>query len=74
MYWLEDWGLVRCGAGDLEAVEPSFIAGVRRNRFGCEVLVRNKRAVRAAHPKLVVDNATIEDIMVLFEKEVPYEG
>lgn len=67
---LESYGLLHCGAADLERVDVSAIAGVRKNRFGCDALVRDKRTLRGTHPDLLFDDAAIEDIMTLHGKEV----
>ena len=44
-------------------------AGRRDNRFGTDVLVRDRRKAAAQFPELVLDPASIEDIMLYLAKK-----
>lgn len=43
--------------------------GVRKNRFGCEVLVDNRRELEKREHSYVIDAASIEEIMLFCTKE-----
>lgn len=61
---LETYGKLVCSKADLARVDRSLLAGVREGQFGCEALVRDRRAFRYAYPDLAVDPVTLEEIMV----------
>lgn len=65
---LADHAVLKCGSDDLGQIDPSLVAGVRRNRFSCEVLVRDAEQVRRRYPDLVLDPASLDDIMVFCAK------
>lgn len=61
---LETYGKLVCSKADLARVDRSLLAGTREGQFGCEALVRDRRAFRYAYPDLAVDPVTLEEIMV----------
>ena len=65
---LDTYGKVVCGRGDLEKVDRKLLVGSRVGQFGCEALVKDRRALAKAHPHLAVESATLEDIMVFTGK------
>lgn len=65
---LETYGKLHCSQRELESVEPSLLSGVRRNQFGCEALIKDRRAFKAAYPALTVDPISLDDIMVFTSK------
>ncbi len=65
---LASYGRLACTRTDLAKVDRAFLAGVRENQFGCEALVKDRRAFRAAYPDLPVDPVSLEDIMVFTVK------
>ena len=67
----DSYGLLKCGKEDFARVDRALLLRTRQSRFECEALVRNRRAVMRAYPKLVVDRASIEDIMVFYGKGDP---
>lgn len=65
---LEYYGRLVCSKADLEAVDQDCLAGVRTGQFGCEALVRERRAFQYRYPGLTVDPVTLEEIMVFTVK------
>ena len=63
---LQRYGVLRCGEDVFARLERSQRVGYRRSRFGYEVLVRDRAALRRRFPSAVVDAATIEDIMLFY--------
>lgn len=61
---LERYGKLACGKAELARIDRALLAGVRESQFGCEALVRDRRAFRHAHPDLPVDPVSLEEIMV----------
>ena len=65
---LDTYGKLVCSKAELERVDRALLAGSRVGQFGCEALVKDRRAFARHYPGLTVDPATLEDIMVLTGK------
>ncbi len=61
---LADHGRLACTAADLEGIDPRFLVGARRGKFGSEALIRDRKEFARRYPELAVDDAALEDIMV----------
>ena len=57
---MEEFGLLKCSKKELENVPKDAIERVRENQFGVEALVKRNKIGR----NLIVDKATLEDIML----------
>ncbi len=62
------YGVVRCGEKDLAGVKNAGCIAWRKNDCNYDVLVENRDTVKRAFPHLVVDNASIDEIMLLTVK------
>ena len=49
-------------------LRPGEALRVRRERHGCEALVRDRAAVLRAHPDWIVEGASVEEIMLMIAK------
>lgn len=65
---LYDYGAVKCSAADFERIPKEFIKGYRKNSFGYEVLIHDKQAFALTFPGLVLDNTSIEEIILFMVK------
>ena len=65
---LYHYGLLLCGVSDFEKIEKKHILGHRKNRFGHEILVKNKELMKEKYRGFTIDNVTIEDIMIFYIK------
>lgn len=58
-----NYGIVRCSTSEAEALDSLHVLGVRNHRFGCEVLINNKTEFMKYNHNLLVDTASIEEII-----------
>ncbi|HJK61270.1 MAG TPA: ABC transporter ATP-binding protein [Methanocorpusculum sp.] len=65
---MDSMGIVKCGTEELEKIEQDQIIRYRKNQFGCEVLIRNKRSFAVGHPEMVIDPVTTEAIMLFYSR------
>ena len=65
---LYDYGIVRCTEEQYKGLESSLVVGVQKNRFEVEVLVNNRQTLKEQSPDYVVDQASIEDILLYVVK------
>lgn len=63
-----NYGIIKCGREKFDTLSPDDYIISRDAKFSMECLVRDKEAVRRKYKDLVVDNATIEDIMLFYIK------
>ena len=62
---LESYGIVKGSESAVLAVGRENIVSVKRDQFSTSALVRDRQGVAEAYPELVVDPASLDDIMVM---------
>jgi ABC-2 type transport system ATP-binding protein len=60
------YGILKCGVADFERLDKANAEGYRKSRFGYEVLVKDRNKAAHQYPGLIIDPATIEDIMLFY--------
>ena len=65
---LERFAVVKCARGGQSALKGAHILGQRESRFDAEVLVDNAPETRRANPGVLMQPASIDDIMTFFVK------
>ena len=65
---LERYGRLVCAKADLEQVDRSYLASVRKTQFSTEALVRDRAAFSRRYPRLTVEPVTLDEMMVLVVK------
>ena len=65
---LDNMGILRASQRELAALPKDQVARVRKNAFGCEALIQNKRDFIRQHPSRPIDPAHLEDIMLFYIK------
>ena len=63
---LECHGVIKCGKSDLAGIDAADIVSARINDFGADVMVSSKAACKAKYGKFVIDNTTLEEIMLFY--------
>lgn len=62
------YGVVRCGGEQFQAIASEDVLAWRKEDYQYSVLVVDKDAAKRRYPNAVVDDATIDDILVLYVK------
>lgn len=62
------YGIIRCGAAQFEALNSEEIIAYRKRDYEWEVLIADRTAAQRKYPKAVIDPASIDDIMLLHVK------
>ena len=65
---LDIYGIVKCNDSDFEKVSKEDIISYRKNKYNYEVLVTDRKKIKKNNSNLVIDKATLEDIMLLIVK------
>jgi ABC-type multidrug transport system, ATPase component len=61
-------GILKCSSADFGKVEKSGLVRWRKAEMGYEALVPDKQQAKRMYPGLLIDNATIDEIMLLYVK------
>ena len=62
------YGIIKCGKEKFAAIAPEDYLIHRTTNVSVECLVRDKEAIRRKYKDVVVDNASLEDIMLFYTK------
>lgn len=62
------YGILRCGKETFASLSPEEYIVHRTTNVSMECLVRDKEATKRRHKEMIVDNATLEDIMLFYIK------
>lgn len=65
---LYNYGLLLCGAEEFKSVDKGDIIGHRPNRFGHEVLIKDRERLKQKYKGFTIDSVTIEEIMLFYVK------
>jgi ABC-2 type transport system ATP-binding protein len=63
-----NFGIVKCGKEKFASISPDDYIIHRVTNVSVECLVRDKEAIKHKYKNVVVDNATLEDIMLFYIK------
>lgn len=72
---LYHYGILKCRRSDFGSLSQTDYLISRQSPVGVECLVKDKELVKKKYKNMIVDNATLEDIMLFYIKgETPCEG
>ena len=63
-----NYGILRCGAEDFHRLDPADILAWRKNDYQWDVLVEDKNKAMSRYRSIVIDNTSIDDILLLYVK------
>ena len=64
------YGIIRCGAAIFDQIDKQEILAYRKEDYQWNVLVADKEKAKKKYKNAVVDDATIDDILLLYVKGV----
>ncbi len=65
---IEEYGIIKCGAAQFEALDQSDIIVYRKMDYEWQVLISNREKMQKKYPKAMIVPATIDEIMLLYVK------
>lgn len=63
-----NYGIIRCGSATFDAIDKKDVLAYRKDDYQWDILVANKEKAMKKYKDAVVDNATIDDILLLYVK------
>ena len=64
----EQYGIIKCGAAQFDALDKSDIIVYRKMDYEWQVLIADRMAMQKKYPKAMIVPATIDEIMLLYVK------
>lgn len=65
---MDNYAMIRCSKADFAFIDSSDIVGMRNNLYSYEVLINKKLDAKKKYKNLVIDSASLEDIMLFYGK------
>lgn len=62
------FGIIRCGEKEMEKIDKKDILAKRKSGYQWNILVRDRKAAQSKYPECIVDQADLEEIMLLYVK------
>lgn len=63
---IEKHGLLKCKKDDLKEISESLIVYAQSGTYGVEVLVNDRKACAKLYPEMIIEQASLEDIMLFY--------
>ena len=67
---LYEYGILKCTEDELDKVDKRYILKQIKTNYGYNVIITNKEEIKKQYSNLVVDNCTIDELMVIYTKGV----
>lgn len=64
----EQYGIIKCGAAQFDALDKSEIIAYRKMDYEWQVLVADRNKMQKKYPKAMIVPASIDEIMLLYVK------
>lgn len=60
-----EWGVLRCEEDKLKNIEEKYIIAYRASSYGYDVLVNDKETIREMFEEVIIDDATLNETMLI---------
>ena len=61
---LGEYGILKCAVSDFHKIQAQDLIRVNRGKYNCQALIKNRGEAQMKYPDMVVDKATLENIML----------
>lgn len=65
----DNYGILKCSLDDLNKIDKNDIVSYRKNKYSCDVLISDKVKCKKKYKKFIIDNITLEELMLLLIKK-----
>lgn len=65
---IDNYGILKCDHSDFEKIEKQDIIRYKKNKYNYEILINDKNKIKTKYKDFIIDNITLEDLMVLMIK------
>lgn len=65
---LDNYGILKCDIEKFNNIDKEDIIAVRKNKYNYDILINNKKKMKKKYKEYIMDNITLEDLMLLMIK------
>lgn len=65
---MDNFGVIHCGQDIFNSVDKKYVTGYRKNQFGYEVLINNKKELMNRSQSLEIEKTSIEEIILFIAR------
>lgn len=65
---LDNYGILKCDIDKFKEIDKEDIVRYKKEKYSYNILVSDKNKIKKKYPNCIIDNITLEDMMVLFIK------
>ena len=65
---LDEYGIVKCSSEEFDKFDKNDYIKYKKNKYGYEILVKNKVEFKRKYDAKIIDKPTIDDIMLIYIK------
>lgn len=65
---LDNYGILKCDIEKFNNIDKEDIIAVRKNKYNYDILMNNKKKMKKKYKEYIMDNITLEDLMLLMIK------
>ncbi len=62
---LDNYGILKCRKEEFNNISKEDIISYQKNRYDYQILIKDKKTIKKKYPNFIIDNITLEDLMVL---------
>ena len=71
---LDNYGILKCDIDKFTNIDKNDYITYKKNKYDYEMLVSDKAKIKKKYKDMIIDNITLEDLMVLIIKGDKNEG
>ena len=65
---INDYGILKCEHSYFDKVSKNDVLAYKKNKYNTDVLIKDKEKIKKKYKDVVIDNVTLEDLMILMIK------
>lgn len=65
---MDEYGILKCKLESFDSIDKKDIVSFKKNRYGYDILIKNKKELSKKYKDFIVDKITLEDLMILMIK------
>ncbi len=62
---LDNYGILKCSKEEFNTIPKEDIISYQKNRYDYQILIKDKKKMKKKYSNFIIDNITLEDLMVL---------
>ncbi len=65
---INDYGILKCDHSYFDKISKNDVLAYKKNKYNTDVLIKDKERLKKKYKDVIIDNVTLEDLMILMIK------